>query len=338
MEQPIRIVVDAMGGDFSPTNDVLGAVQAAVADPEIQVILVGQEDKINEVFQKHNVDPKVLTVIHASEVIRMTDSPASSVRSKQDSSIVVGCKMVREGKADAFVSAGNTGAVATSATFNIGRLKGVERPTMGTFLPNEAGITTLFDVGAFVDSKPSHLLGFATMASVYVENIYGIINPTVALLTVGEEDEKGGKTVKETAELLRQSGLNFIGNVEGRDILKGKSHIVICDGFTGNIVLKFGESFPKFMRHMLIEYSKKGFINKLKVLLAKGVLKQALKPLDYQEYGGVPLLGVNGVCIIGHGSSTPYAIANMVKRAKNMVRTNINGKIEERLKVIQTKA
>lgn len=324
-----------MGGDFSPVNDVLGAVQAAQSDKDIRIILVGQKERIDEVLTNHNIAPDLFDIVHASEVISMNDSPAASVRNKRDSSIVVGCNLVREKRADAFVSAGNTGAIATSATFNIGRIKGIERPTMGTFLPNEAGITTLFDVGAFVDSKPSHLLGFAIMASVYVENIYGIPNPSVALLTVGEEDEKGGKTIKETAELLRKSGLNFIGNVEGRDILKGKSHIVICDGFTGNIVLKFGESFPKFMRYMLIEYSKKGLLNKLKVLLAKGVLKEALKPLDYQEYGGVPLLGVNGVCIIGHGSSTPYAIANMIRRAKEMIKTNINAKIEERIKVIQ---
>ncbi len=331
MNKKIRIVVDAMGGDFSPVNDVLGAVEAAQKDNSIEVILVGIKDKIIEVLDSKNIDHNLVTIVHASEVISMSDSPASSVRTKQDSSIVVGCKMVRDGKADAFVSAGNTGAVATSATFNIGRIKGVERPTMGTYFPNEAGITTIFDVGAFVDSKPNHLLGYALMASIFVENIYGISNPTVALLTVGEEEEKGGKVIKETSELLRNSGLNFIGNIEGRDILKGKSNIIICDGFTGNIVLKFGESFPKFLKHLLVEYSKKGLIQKLKVLIAKGVIKDALKPLDYQEYGGVPLLGVNGACIIGHGSSTPYAIANMVKRAKDIVEKQVNQKIESRI-------
>lgn len=328
-----RIIVDAMGGDFAPQNAVIGAVQAAQTDPSIDLFLAGPKKLIIEVLQSNNLSFDREKIIDAEEVITMSESPTNAIKTKPKSSIVTGTRLVREKKADAFVSAGNTGAVVAAATFNIGRLHGVERPTIGTFFPNSKGVTTIFDVGAFVDSKPAHMLGYGIMSSIYVKEIYGISEPSVALLSVGEEDEKGNKLTKESFELLKNSKLNFIGNIEGRDILAGKVNIVLCDGFVGNILLKFGESVPKLLKHFLVLYSQKSLISKIKVGLFKSVLKEALQPLDYQAYGGVPLLGVNGVCIIGHGSSTVTAIKNMVLRAKEMYDKKLTQKIEESLKL-----
>lgn len=327
-----RIIVDAMGGDFAPQNAVIGAIQAAMADPSIDLFLAGQKKAITDVIESNNLRFDYSKIIDAEDIISMSESPTTAIKSKPRSSIVMGTKLVRENKADAFVSAGNTGAVVAAATFNIGRLKGVERPTIGTFIPNSTGITTVFDVGAFVDSKAVHILGYGIMSSIYVKEIYNIHEPTVGLLSVGEEDEKGNKTTKEAFELLKKSKLNFKGNVEGRDILGGKVNIVLCDGFVGNILLKFGESVPKLLKHFLISYSRKSLISKIKVGLFKNILKEALLPLDYQSYGGVPLLGVNGVCIIGHGSSSVIAIKNMVIRAKEMYDKKLTHKIEESLK------
>lgn len=332
-----KIVVDAMGGDYAPRNAVLGAVEAARENKSIKIILVGQIDEVKNVLSGNNIDPSGYEIIDSPDIIGMNENPVTALKTKPNSSISISAKMVCDGKADAFISAGNTGAVVAAATLFIRRIKGVERPTIGTFIPNESGICTLFDVGAFVDSKPQHLLSYAFMANIYVEEIYGIKNPTIGLLSVGEEDEKGNKLTKEASELLKKSNLNFVGNVEGRDILKGTTNIVICDGFIGNILLKFGESVPRLMKHLLTEYAKKSLFQKLKIGLFKNSLKAALKPLDYQGYGGVPLLGVNGITIIGHGSSTPLAIKNMIFRAKEMYDKNLIEKIENSLKQFQAK-
>lgn len=324
-----RIVLDALGGDFAPLNEILAVGDLMREYPGIELYICGDREIIEKTLLENNISFPAERIIHATQRIDMSDSPVSALKKKPDSSISVGCKFVANGNADAFVSAGNTGAVVAASTFILGRLPGVERPTIGTFFPNEAGVSTIFDVGAFVDSKPQHLLGYAQMSTIYIKEIYGIDNPSIGLLTVGEESEKGGKTIKETHALLKNSGLNFYGNIEGRDILKGKVHVVLCDGFVGNIVLKFGESFPKFLRYMLVEYSKKSIFHKLKVGLLKGVLKEALAPLDYQSYGGVLLLGVKNVSIIGHGSSSPLAIKNMVLRAKDCLDKNLVVKISE---------
>jgi glycerol-3-phosphate acyltransferase PlsX len=327
-----RIVVDAMGGDYAPQNAIEGAINAFNQKKDFELILVGKKDEINKVLKEKKLFLDDKNIINADEVIDMGENPMNAIKAKPNSSIVVGANLVKEGKADAFVSAGNTGACVSASTLIIGRLKGVERPTIGTFLPNQTGITTLFDVGAFVDSKPQHLVGYAFMANIFVREIYRIENPSIGILSVGEEDEKGNKVSKETASLLKKTKLNFLGNVEGRDILAGKVNIVICDGFVGNILLKFGESVPKLLKHLLIQHSQKSFFSKIKVGLLKNTLKEALKPLDYQEHGGVPLLGVNGISIIGHGSSTPKAIKNMVFRAKEMFDKNLIEKIELSLK------
>ena len=327
-----KIIVDAMGGDFAPQNAVVGAIQAANEDNSIELFLCGRENEIIDVVNQNKLNIDKNHILNASEVISMSDSPTASLKTKPDSSIVVGAKAVKEKNADAFVSAGNTGAVVTASTLIIGRLKGVERPTIGTYMPNESGVTTLFDVGAFVDSRPEHLVGYGIMSSIYVSEIYGIKNPTIGILSTGEEDEKGNKATKEALEIFRKSNLNFIGNVEGRDILSGKVNIVICDGFVGNILLKFGESVPRLLKFLLKEYASKGILRKIKMGLIKNSLKQALEPLNPDFYGGVPLLGVNGITIIGHGSSSVLAIKNMVNRAKEMFDKNLVNKIEKSLK------
>ncbi|TSA29522.1 MAG: phosphate acyltransferase PlsX [Ignavibacteriales bacterium] len=332
-----KIAVDAMGGDYAPKHEILGAIAAMKENKNFDLILVGDKEKILKVARQEKIELDENVIYHASQVIEMGDKPIDSIKSKPDSSLVVGAKLVRDKKAHAFVSAGNTGAVAAVSTLIIGRIKNVERPTIGSFIPSETNDTYLFDVGAFVDVKPQHLLEYAILASIFVKELHGIKSPSVALLNVGEEEEKGNKQVKETAELLRKSDLNFIGNIEGRDILKGKSNIVICDGFVGNIILKFGESVPSFMKYLLKQHAEKNIFEKIKIGLFKNTLKKALSPLNPDLYGGVPLLGVNGISIIGHGSSSPLAIKNMILRAKEMYDKNLIKKFEEALKTYAIK-
>ncbi|MBX2976754.1 MAG: phosphate acyltransferase PlsX [Ignavibacteriaceae bacterium] len=327
-----RIVVDAMGGDFAPRNAVLGAIDAFNSNKGFELFLVGIKDEIKKVITDNNLTFNDENIIHTTQIIEMGDTPTQAIKSKPDSSIVVGAKLVKEKKADAFVSAGNTGAMMAASTLIIGRIPGIGRPTIGTFMPNESGVTTVFDVGASVDSKPTHLFEYAVMGSIFVKEIYGIDNPKVGLLSVGEEDTKGNDVTLTAFQLLKKSQLNFVGNIEGRDVLKGSVHVVVCDGFVGNILLKFGEGFLSILKHLLRDYASKGLFNKLKVLLVKSTLKQMLKKFDYQEYGGVPLLGVNGISIIGHGSSSPLAIKNMVLRAKEMYDRDLVNKIENSIK------
>jgi len=328
-----RIAVDAMGGDYAPKNEILGSAAAMNSNKDFDLILVGNKEKILKVARDENISLDENLIYHTSQVIDMHDKPIEAIKSKSDSSLVVGAKLVRDKKAHAFVSAGNTGAVASVSTLVIGRLQNIERPTIGSFIPSEGNVTYLFDVGAFVDVKPQHLFEYAVLATIFVKELHGIENPTVALLNVGEEEEKGNKQVKETTTLLKNSKLNFIGNVEGRDILKGKSNIVLCDGFVGNILLKFGESVPPFMKYLMKQHAEKNIFEKIKIGLFKNTLRQALSPLNPDLYGGVPLLGVNGISIIGHGSSSPLAIKNMILRAKEMYYKNLITKFEEALKI-----
>jgi len=328
-----RIVVDAMGGDYAPGNAVRGAWDAYVENKNFDLILIGQKDKILGVAEAENLDIKDDMIYHTDEVIEMKDSPAVSIKQKTNSSIVVGAKLVKEGKADAFVSAGNTGAMTMSSILNIGRIKGVHRPTLTAPFPNEKdGFTFIADVGAFVDSKPQHLFGFAVLASIFVEEIYGVKNPKIGLLNVGEEESKGYQLTTETLKLLSQSDLNFVGNVEGKDIFKGKVDLVVCDGFIGNILLKFAESIIPFLKAKFKDYASKGIINKLKVGIAVGPLRESLKNANYEIHGGLPLLGIDGISIVGHGSSTPLAIKNMVLRAKEMHDKNLIEKIANAIK------
>ena len=327
-----RIIVDAMGGDYAPQNAVVGAIEAYTQSKSFELYLVGKKDEILSVIRNNQLTFDENYIIHADEVIDMGDSPTSALKTKPNSSIVKGAQLVKEGKADAFVSAGNTGAMMSASTLIMGRIPGVGRPTIGAEMPNINGICYLYDVGAGKDAKPSHLFEYAIMGTIYAREMGGIQNPTVGILSMGEEESKGNEVSTAAYKLLKESKLNFIGNVEGRDILTKKVDIVVCDGFVGNIILKFGESVPKLLKHLLTQTANASFWDKIKVGLSKGSLKKSLKSLDYQEHGGVPLLGVNGISIIGHGSSTTKAIRNMVLKANEMYKKDLVRKIENSIK------
>jgi phosphate acyltransferase len=333
----ITIAVDAMGGDFAPAHVVEGAVDASrEAGGRFSIVLVGRSDSIDRELRRLTGQGKGIaadrvTTMDASEVITMEDSPIAALRSKKNSSIAVGLGLHREGKAQAFVSAGNTGAVLSASTLILGRLDGVGRPTIGALVPTVKSPCFLVDAGANVDCKPRHLFEFAVMGSIYMSSMAGVTNPRVGLLNIGEEDTKGNEVVIASFSLLQKSRLNFAGNVEGRDILRGVVDVVVCDGFVGNILLKFGESIPGFFKEKFVRFAGASTANKLVALVARKGLRSVMKELDYQEHGGVPLLGVNGVSIIGHGGSSPKAIKNMIFRAEEMALKNVNGRIQETL-------
>jgi glycerol-3-phosphate acyltransferase PlsX len=325
-----------MGGDFAPLNEIKGAVAAAAlfkSKTPVEIVFIGRETEIKNALKSVDTTQLKYSIVHADDVVTMDDEPSSVIKKKRNSSLYIGVDMHKRGEVDAFVSAGNTGAVMSTATLLLGRIKGVSRPTIGAFFPTEkTGIPTLvLDVGANVDSKPRHLYEFGVMGSIYSSHIIGVENPCVGLLNVGEEDSKGTEVVQQAHELLKASSLNFVGNVEGRDIFKGSADVVVCDGFIGNIVLKFGESMLGFLKSKITSYASRGFTQKLSVGAIAPTLKKVLKDIDYQEYGGVPLLGVNGVVIIGHGSSSPLAIQNMLLRAVEVVEKKVNNHIEAAL-------
>ena len=328
----IRIAVDAMGGDYAPRNVIEGTLQALrETQNRFEVILVGPELMLKKELQQVQQEKLHYQITDASQVIDMHDSAIAGVKQKRDSSISVGITLQKSGKADAFVSAGHSGAVMSTATLILGRIEGISRPTIGTFFPTERGACLLLDAGANVDCKSQHLYEFALMGSIYTSEMFQIQNPTVGLLNIGEEESKGNDTAKETFKLLKQSKLNFIGNVEGRDILTGKADVVVCDGFIGNIILKFGESVPSFFKSRVKEVIGKNLFMKILGVFIRKTMRAAFKSMDYEEYGGVPVLGVSGIAIIGHGKSTPKAIKNMILRAEEMVRKNINLRIQEAL-------
>jgi phosphate acyltransferase len=328
----LRIAVDAMGGDFAPVREVEGALAALKeSNNAFEVLLVGKESELRAELQKSHSDGFSCSIVPATEVITMEDSPTAALKQKKDSSLAVGIRLHQEGKADAFVSAGNTGAVLSASTLILGRIKGVSRPTIGTFLPAEGGSCLLLDAGTNVDCRPRHLFEFAVMGSIYYSLVTKKERPTVALLNVGEEKGKGTEVVNEAYKMLEASNLNFVGNVEGRDILKKKADVVVCDGFVGNIILKFGESIPGFLKGRLTKIANEGIVRKLIVGLAKGTLKSALKDFDPNVEGGVPVLGANGISIIGHGSSSSTGIKNMILRGVELARFQLHNHIEKAL-------
>ncbi len=323
-----------MGGDFAPANVVAGALQALrESDNRFHVILVGPDDRIRQSLSTLDHQNLSYDILHAPQVIDMHDDAMAAVKQKRDSSIAVGILAQKEGRADAFVSAGHTGAVMSASTLILGRLEGVSRPTIGTFIPTAKGVCLLLDAGANVDCKPQNLLEFAIMGSSYSQKMLRLERPTVGLLSIGEETSKGNVLTWESHKLLSESRLNFIGNVEGGDILRGKADIVVCDGFVGNVVLKFAESVLDFLKWKFRDYASNNLARKLWIGMMYGTLKKILQDFDYQEYGGVPLLGVNGISIIGHGKSTSIAIKNMIFKAEEMVLKNINQSIRESLTV-----
>ena len=313
-----RIAVDAMGGDYAPLNAVLGAIEAFSQSGNFDLYLVGKNNEVKKIINDSNLEFDPDNIINADEVIEMGESPAVSLKAKKNSSIVIGAQLVRDKLADAFVSAGNTGAMMAASTLISGRIKGVGRPTIGAEMPNVNGICYLYDVGSSKDSKPVHLFEYALMGSIYAKEMGGVKNPKVGVISMGEEEGKGNEVSEAAVKLLKKTKLNFIGNVEGRDILAGEVDVVVCDGYVGNVILKFGESVPVLLKHLLKQTAENSFFDKIKIGLIKGTLRKALKSLDYQEYGGVPLLGIDGISIIGHGSSTSKAFKNMVLKANEM--------------------
>ncbi|HMK39810.1 MAG TPA: phosphate acyltransferase PlsX [Bacteroidota bacterium] len=338
-ENDITIVADAMGGDYAPGVVVQGALEAVrESGSGLSVILVGRQQAIESELQKHAphgaeaVIAGRLRIAHADEVIEMHDAPNAALKTKKNSSIAVGLALHRDRKADAFVSAGNTGAVLSASTLILGRIRGIGRPTIGALFPTARHTPCLLlDAGANVDCRARHLYEFGLMGSAYVDAMFGKRRPAVGLLSIGEEEVKGNEVTLEAFRLLKEGPLNFVGNVEGRDLLKGDLDVVVCDGFVGNIILKFGESIPSFLKAKFLRYAQRGPREKLIALMARGGLRSVMKEMDYQEAGGVPLLGVNGVSIIGHGGSTPKAIKNMIFLAEKTVVQNVNGKIQDSL-------
>ena len=328
-----------MGGDYAPGVVVQGALEAVrESGSGLSVILVGRQQAIESELQKHAphgaeaVIAGRLRIAHADEVIEMHDAPNAALKTKKNSSIAVGLALHRDRKADAFVSAGNTGAVLSASTLILGRIRGIGRPTIGALFPTARHTPCLLlDAGANVDCRARHLYEFGLMGSAYVDAMFGKRRPAVGLLSIGEEEVKGNEVTLEAFRLLKEGPLNFVGNVEGRDLLKGDLDVVVCDGFVGNIILKFGESIPSFLKAKFLRYAQRGPREKLIALMARGGLRSVMKEMDYQEAGGVPLLGVNGVSIIGHGGSTPKAIKNMIFLAEKTVVQNVNGKIQDSL-------
>lgn len=324
----MKIVVDAMGGDYAPAEIVAGAVDAA-KEYGVEIILVGIEEKVKAELARHNAEKLALSVVHAQEVIGMDEHPAVALRKKKDSSIVVATKLVKEGIGDAIVSAGSTGAAMGAALLGLGRIKGIHRPAIASVIPTIKGITLLLDVGANAECNANNLHQFAVMGNIYSSKILGSNVPKVGLLNIGEEDTKGNPIYIEANQLLKDSGLNFIGNVEGRDITSGAADVIVCDGFVGNVVLKFGEGLSRDLMSMIKQELKKSFFVKLGAAIMMSQVKGLKKKLDYAEYGGAPLLGVNGICIISHGSSHARAIKNAIRVAKECVETDVVECIKE---------
>jgi glycerol-3-phosphate acyltransferase PlsX len=325
------IAVDAAGGDYYPESPVEGSIQAIEEDPNLKVILVGPEDIINNELEGHDYDQERLLVHHAPEVIGMDESPAQAVKTKQKSSIVTGVGMHKKGKCDAFLSAGNTGALLAASTFLLGKLEGVSRPTIAAIYPTIKGPRLVMDAGANLEVRPSMFVEFAKMGRVFAEEIMDVDDPQIGLLNVGEEEEKGTENLKNAYDEL-QSLSNFIGNVEGGDIFSGKVDVFLCDGLVGNIVLKFGESIPDALELFVKKGIKDLGLGAKEAKLVGKVLKTSLAEFDPDKVGGVPFLGVDGLTMVGHGSSSPLAIKNMILSAAKCVDHNINEKIVASLK------
>ncbi len=327
----MRIAVDAMGGDKAPSVVVEGSILAA-REYGFEIILVGSQAAIEDELAKHKNVPSNISVRHASEVIEMDEPAALSIKRKRDSSIIIGVDLVKNKQAEAFVSAGNTGAVVCAATLGMRLLEGVERSGIAIILPTLKGTSLLIDVGANIDPKPTHLLQYGIMGEAFSRYILKKNNPSVGLLNVGEEETKGTDFVKETYRLLSESKLNFIGNVEGKDIFHGTADVIVCDGFIGNVVLKVSESLSETLAEFLRRELTKSFITKLGAFLSRAAFRALKKEIDYSEYGGAPLLGVDGICIISHGRSTAKAIKNAIREAGEFVNYQVNQHIVEALK------
>jgi len=329
-DRPMKIAVDAMGGDGGVPVSVEGSI-AAAQEYGLHVVLVGDQTLVERELSRHRVGSLPITVRHASQVVEMGEQPSHALRRKRDSSIRVAASLVRDGEASAFISAGNTGAAMAIAMFTLGVLDGVDRPAIAVVLPNKRGRTVLLDVGANVDPKPWHLAQYAVMGQVYARDILGVSEPRVGLLSVGEEEGKGNELVREVFKRIEESPVNFVGNVEGRDLFNGNADVVVTDGFTGNVCLKVSESLADMLIHFLREEMSRTLSTKLAALLVRPAFRRLWKRVDYTETGGAPLLGINGACIIGHGASPARAVKNGIRTAAEWVKADVNGHIRAAL-------
>ena len=319
----VKIALDAMGGDTAPETPIAGAIRAARELP-VEIILVGQQEAIEQQLTSYSQRPSNLSILHAPEVIGMEESPVASIRKKRDSSINVGVGLLKEHKVDAFVSAGNTGAVMSASALLVGLLPGIERPGIAILLPGVKRDTLLIDVGANIDPKPLHLLQYALMGDAYMRCVMGRTRPTVGLLNVGEEETKGTEFMKETYTMIEGSGVNFVGNVEGHDIFTGDCDVIVCDGFAGNVALKTAESLAHAISVLLKRSLAMSPLTRFGAWLARDAFRNLRKEIDYAEHGGAPLLGVDGISIIAHGASSGKAIKNAIRVAYESVSRELN--------------
>lgn len=325
----MKIAVDAMGGDNAPHAVIAGAVQAAMAYG-VGIILVGIEQIVRTELDKHPLAKTLpIEIQNATEVVDMLDSPATVFRRKKNSSIRVANDLVKNGDAVAVISAGHTGAAMATSLFVLGSVEGVERPAIATFMPTIKGTSIILDMGANVDCKPNHLLQFAIMGEVYAKYLLRIPNPRVGLLSIGEEETKGNELTKEAFKLLTETSLNFIGNVEGRDVMSGNADVIVCDGFVGNVVLKVSESVVEAIGLFIREGIGKSLVRKLGYLLMRPAFDSLKRRVDYAEYGGAPLVGINGISIISHGRSSDRAIKNAIRVAAELAKSEVNKHIHE---------
>jgi len=328
----VNVAVDAMGGDNAPVEIVKGAIEAIQESKDVKVFLVGREEVIKEEVKKYSYNLEQLEIVHAQEVIETAEPPVMAIRRKKDSSIVKAMYMVKDGTCDAFVSAGSTGAILVGGQVIVGRIKGVERPPLAPLIPTEKGVSLLVDCGANVDARPSHLVQFAKMGSVYMEHIMGVKNPKVGIVNIGAEEEKGNALVKETFPLLKNCPeINFIGSVEARDIPAGVADVVVCEAFVGNVVLKMYEGVAGSLIKKVKEGMVSTFRSKIGALLVKPALKKTLKSFSTDQYGGAPMLGLTGLVVKAHGSSKSVEIKNSILQCIAFKEKKINEKIKEKI-------
>jgi len=327
----MKIALDAMGGDLAPAATVGGALWAA-RDLGIEVILVGQEEVVREELVRHGGENEPgIEIVHAPDVVSMHEAPSVVFRRKRESSIRVGARLVKEAAAAGLVSAGNTGAVMASMVLEAGKLEGVDRPAIAMVYPTASGTSVILDVGANVDCKPHHLVQFAAMGVVYSRTVFGVANPRVGILNIGEEEGKGNDLTKGAQELLKSSNLNFVGNVEGKGFFENVADVVVCDGFIGNVLLKVSENLAVTFGHFLEEAIRSSWTAQVGFLMARPAVRKFMSRVDYTEYGGLPLLGTRGICIICHGRSTPKAIRNALRVASEFQKSGANDRIENLL-------
>ncbi|MCM8787303.1 MAG: phosphate acyltransferase PlsX [Candidatus Omnitrophica bacterium] len=322
-----RIGLDISGGDFAPDEIFKGALLAK-KELEDKIVLIGVKEEIQQQIKKYNLDKNTFEIIEAPEKISMGESPAVAVRKKKGSSLTIGSKLLKEKKIDAFVSCGNTGACVCAATLNVGLIEGIERPGIALKVPTKRGVSLLIDVGANIDPKPIHLFQYGIMASVYYRLVLNKKNPTVGLLNIGEEETKGPDYVRSVHKLFSASPIDFIGNIEAKDIFSGVCDCIVCDGYAGNVALKVAEGVAETMGKFLLNEIKKDWLGKLGLLLILNSIKRFKRLIDYSEYGGAPLLGVDGIVIIGHGRSNALAVKNAIRVATKEVAYNLNTEIK----------